>query len=80
MILDGIKARVRRWVCPDCDGGCEKQERRLNRAEQLHAIFTDAMSREAVKQKARTSDMRVVVDSAVMRLSHAREEMGRHGR
>lgn len=76
MIREAIRRRVRRWVCPACEHFQEPPEaRRLQRAEQLHAISSLAVSREAEKQVRRVSDMRIAANSAVKRLLHDKRQI-----
>jgi hypothetical protein len=78
MIMQALKSRIRRWICPECDSEHDLQtegERRLQRAEHLHCLSTDAISAEARKQEARVSDMRIVANAAVARLRHERQEL-----
>ncbi len=77
MIREAIRNRVRKWVCPQCDH-CEQEPpeaKRLDRAEQLHAISSLAVSREAEKQVRRVSDMRVAANAAVRRLVHDKRQI-----
>ena len=76
MILQCLRERIRRWVCRDCDASSQVVDlSRLDRAEQLHALSSLAVSREAEKQIRRVSDMRVAANAAVKRLVHDKRQI-----
>jgi hypothetical protein len=76
MILDRLKTRICRLICPHA--ACESDpagEERLDRAEALHRISSTAARKETAVVKKRVGDMRVVANSAVQRLRHERGEI-----
>lgn len=76
MIMQALRRRIRKWVCPGCDFRDKlPPSPRLERAEQMHTLSVMAVAQETRKQTRRVSDMRVTANAAVRRLNHEQREI-----
>lgn len=75
MILERLRERVCRALCPHCVERHDViKEDRLDRAEKLHIMSAQDAANASKRTGLRVGDMRRVANSAVDRLRHERIE------